>query len=146
MQRLRKREGQENRLEYLRTVGKGKDAEARNLRVKIERQGRLTQEDKEKITRWADLADQGRKKVWKEWSDEQLHRGGGKLYRWAQRKQVGEQLTGLEIPEGEQDKTIVQRLETAKHAWKALWEGGKAWKFQGSGDIPPIQGDQVRRV
>ena len=65
VQRLRKRAGQDNRLDSLKAAGKEKEAEARNLRVKVERQGRLTQEEKENITKWAELADQRRKKAWK---------------------------------------------------------------------------------
>ena len=144
MQRLRKREGQENRLESLRAAGKGKGPKPGTLRVKIERQGWLTQEDKEKITNGRTSRTREGRRSGKSGPTSKLRKGGGKLYRWAQRKQAGEQLTGLEIPEGEQDKTIAQRLETAKQAWKALWVGGKAWKIPGPGDIPPIQGDQVR--
>ena len=146
MQRLRKREGQENRLESLKAAGKEKGIEARNLRVKVERQGRLTQKEKEQITSWAAQADQRRKKAWKTWANEQMAKGGGKLYRWAQRKEAGEQLAGLETSKEEEDKTIADRLEAAKQAWAALWEGGRAWKKQEPADIPPIQGDQVRKV
>ena len=146
LQRLRKREGQENRLRMLEEDGKGKGAEARNLRVKIARQGNLTQREKEQIAKWAADAEHRRKKAWKTWADEQITKGGGKLYRWAQRRQPNEQLTGLERDTGDGDKTIAKRLEEARTAWAGLWEGGRAWLRSEKVDLEPIQGDQVRDV
>ena len=146
LQRLRKREGQENRLRMLEEDGKGKEAEARNLRTKVERQGRLTHREKEYIAKWAADAEHRRKSAWKKWADEQIARGGGKLYPWAQIKEPNEQLAGLEPDGGEGDKTIAKRLEEARTAWAGLWEGGRAWMRSEQVDVPPIQGEQVRYV
>ena len=112
----------------------------------MERQGKLTQKEKEQIAKWAAEAECRRKQAWKSWADEQIARGGGKLYRWAQRREAGEQLAGLEAANDESDKTIACRLEAARKAWASLWEGGKAWSRYGQVDVPPIQGEQVRSV
>ena len=63
LQRLRKREGQENRLRMLEEDGKGKGAEARNLRAKLARQGSLTQREKEIIAKWAADVEHRRQKA-----------------------------------------------------------------------------------
>ena len=146
LQRLRKREGQESRLQILIEAGKGKEAEARSLRAKVERQGKLIQKEKEQLAKWAAEAERRRKQAWKSWADELIARGGGKLYRWAQRREAGEQLAGLEAAYDESDKPIACRLEAARKAWASLWEGGKAWSRYGLVDVPPIQGEEVRSV
>ena len=146
MLRLRRREGQEHRLEAIIAAGKGKGEEARNLKEKVERQGRLTEEDRKRIAKWTGQAEKARKKAWNQWVEGQLHKGGGKLFRWAQRKEAGEQLAGLEFPQGDEDKSIAHRLEKAKEVWSGLWTGGNAWKVQRTRDLEPIQGEHVRRV
>ena len=142
---LRKLQCRINRANQLEALGRKGTFEDKALQRKLGGRAKLTEQEEHILATWEKNTESHRRKLWREWVQEQMAKGGGKLYRWARRAGEEPGLTTLEAkPEAEDN--IAGRLHHARQEWPKYWDGGKPWLPRHHNTLEPITGDQVRKV
>ena len=120
IKRLRLKEERAERLEQLTTKGLQDTFEGRRLRQKLQEQPPVTAAEQEELDQWTRLSEARRKKRWTGWANEHIFRGGGKLYRWAQRTTAHDQLTNLTASQQGEDCSVAAKLEGQRSLGQTL--------------------------
>jgi len=142
---LRKLQCRLNRADQLKVLGRQDTFEYKALQRKLAGRSKLTEQEENTLATWEKNAENHRRKLWRDWVQAQIAKGGGKLYRWARRAEAEPGLTTLEAKPGETD-TVDERLRNARQEWSKYWSGGKAWSPTHTCNLQVITGDQVRGV
>ena len=136
---LRKIQCRINRRVQLEAQGRRDTFEDRMLQRKLAGRGKLTEEEEGILSNWEKNAENNRRKLWRDWVQAQMAKGGGKLFRWAQRAGEEPGLTTLQAkPSGED--TIQERLQAARQEWAKYWTEGRPWRPTHNDALPPITG------
>ena len=122
---LKLKQARIDRLKQLDSVGLGDILEARNIKRKIGATPALLEAEINELEQWCATAEVNKKKKWTDWVQEQLAKGGGKLYKWAQRAEAQEGLATLEAGPQGQEVSIAARLQQARAAWSKFWKRGQ---------------------
>ena len=142
---LRKLQCRINRANQLEAQGRKGTFEYKALHRKLAGRVKLTEQEENTLATWEKDAENHRRKLWREWVQAQMAKGGGKLYRWARRAGAEPGLTTLEAKPEAADN-IDDRLRNARQVWSKYWAGGKAWTPTHHDTLETITGDQVRNV